>query len=83
MKSLMIKDLEVTKTLSREALVAVRGGSNNIALIGPAQNVAAGFLFGSPVTQTAPQTVGATETTVNIANVLQSVNTALGQFKTL
>lgn len=83
MKSLMIKDLEVTKSLSREELVAVRGGSNNISLVGPAQNVVGGFLFGSPVTQTAPQTVSATETTVNIANVLQSLNTTLSQLKTM
>ncbi|MFN0304096.1 MAG: hypothetical protein ACKVQU_27500 [Burkholderiales bacterium] len=83
MKSLMIKDLEVTKSLSREELVAVRGGSNNIFLVGPTQNVAGGFLFGSPVTQTAPQTVNANETTVNIATVNASLNTALSQLKML
>ncbi|MFM9886496.1 MAG: hypothetical protein ACKVQT_26005 [Burkholderiales bacterium] len=83
MKSLMIKDLEMTKALSREALVALRGGSNNILVAGPVQNVAGGFLFGSPVTQVAPQTVNANETTVNIASIIGSANTLLAQAKFL
>ncbi len=83
MKSLMIKDLEMNKALSREDLVAVRGGSNNIAVVGATQNVVGGFLFGSPVTQTAPQTVSANETTVNIASIIGSANTLLAQSKIL
>ncbi len=83
MKSLMIKDLEMTKTLSREDLVALRGGSNNIAVAGPMQNVVGGFLFGSPVTQVAPQTVNANDTTVNIASIIGSANTFLAQTKIL
>ncbi len=85
MKSLMIKDLEMTKALSREALVAVRGGSNFALLFGPiqvAQN-GGGFNNASPVSQVAPQTVTGTETTVQMINVLQSMNTALAQNKVL
>ncbi len=83
MKSLMIKDLEVTKALSREELVAVRGGSNFAFVFGPTQNAqnGGGFNNASPVTQTAPQTVTGTETTVQILNVLQSMNTAVSQAK--
>ncbi|MFM9886495.1 MAG: hypothetical protein ACKVQT_26000 [Burkholderiales bacterium] len=81
MKSLLIKDLEMTKALGREELAAVYGGSNNIMAFGPGMNVAGGFLFGSPITQVAPQIVVSADTTVDIASVIASMNTALSQAK--
>ncbi len=83
MKSLIIKDLEMTKALSREDLAAVRGGSNLALLFGPTQNAqnGGGFSFASPVIQVAPQTVVLTETVVDMASVIASMNTALSQAK--
>ena len=81
MKSLLIKDLEMTKALSHEDLAAVRGGSNNVLAFGPSMNVAGGFLFASPITQVAPQIVVTADTTVDIASVIASMNTALSQAK--
>jgi hypothetical protein len=49
---MMIKDLEMSKDLDREALSAVRGG-NSISQGGieaPVANADAGFSFGSPTT---------------------------------
>jgi hypothetical protein len=49
---MMIKDLEMSKDLDREALSAVRGG-NSISQGGieaPVANAHAGFSFGSPTT---------------------------------
>ncbi len=81
MKSLLIKDLAMNKALSREDLTAVRGGSNNVLAFGPGMNVAGGFLFASPITQVAPQIVVTADTTVDIASVIASMNTALSQAK--
>jgi hypothetical protein len=83
MKSLLIKDLAVTKELGREELAGVRGGSNGVLLFGPVQSAqnGGGFSFASPVIQVAPQIVTPTETNVDIASVIASMNTALSQAK--
>ena len=81
MKSLEIKDLNTAKALSHEDLAAVRGGSNNVLAFGPSMNVAGGFLFASPITQVAPLIVVSADTTVDIASVIASMNTAIGQAK--
>jgi len=50
---MMIKDLEMSKDLDRDALSAVRGGSNSISQGGvsaPVANVGGGFGFASPTT---------------------------------
>ena len=50
---MMIKDLEMSKDLDRDALTAVRGGGNSISQGGvyaPVANVGAGFGFASPTT---------------------------------
>ena len=50
---MMIKDLEMSKDLDRDALSAVRGGGNSISQGGvyaPVANVGAGFSFASPTT---------------------------------
>jgi len=84
MKSLMIKDLEMTKELSREERAAVRGGSNAAVLFGAVQSAQnGGFSFASPVSQVAPQTVAQNDTTVQIANVLASANTLIEQAKVI
>ena len=82
---LSIKDLEIAKELSIEERAAVRGGSNFALLVGPAQGAqnGGGFSLGSPVVQVAPQTVTQTDTTVDIASVVASMNTALAQNKVL
>ncbi len=81
MQSLLINDHEMNNALSREDLAAVRGGSNDVFAFGPGQNVAAGFLFASPVIQVAPQILTLVDTTVDIASVIASMNTALSQAK--
>jgi len=80
---MMIKDLDMNKELSREERAAVRGGSNLALLFGPVQSAqnGGGFSFASPVIQVAPQTVTQTDTTVDIASVIASLNTAIGQSK--
>jgi hypothetical protein len=79
---MMIKDLEMTKELNAEERAAVRGGSNFALLFGPQQSAqGGGFSFASPVIQVAPQTVTQTDTTVDIASVIASLNTAIGQAK--
>ena len=85
MTSILIKDLAINKDLSSEDLAAVRGGSNLAFLVGPSQNAqnGGGFSFASPVIQVAPQTVTQTDTTVNLASVIASMNTALAQTKVL
>jgi hypothetical protein len=84
MKSVMIKDLEMTKELSREERAAVRGGSNLAILVGPAQIAQnGGFSFASPVSQVAPQNVSQNETNVQLANVLASAGTLIEQAKVL
>ena len=83
LKSLKIQDLKSTKELSRANLAAVRGGSNFGVLAGPlqfAQN-GGGFNFASPNIQVAPQIVTQTDTSVDIASVIASMNTAIGQAK--
>ena len=50
---MMIKDLEMSKDLDRDALSAVRGGSNSIKQYGieaPVANAGGGFSFASPTT---------------------------------
>jgi len=50
---MMIKDLEMSKDLDRDALTAVRGGGNSISQGGidaPVANIGAGFSFASPTT---------------------------------
>lgn len=77
-----IKDLAVSKELGAEELAEVRGGSNAALLFGPAQVAGnGGFNFASPNIQVAPQTVVQTDTLVDIASVLASLNTAIGQSK--
>jgi hypothetical protein len=84
MKSLMIKDLDLAKELSREERGAVRGGSNAAVLFGPVQNAQnGGFSFASPVVQVAPQTVTQNDTTVQIASVIASAGTLIAQDKVL
>jgi hypothetical protein len=80
-----IKDLAIAKDLSLEERAAVRGGSNFALVAGPAQNVQGngGFSFASPVVQVAPQTVTQTDTTVDIASVIASAGTTIGQNKLL
>jgi hypothetical protein len=78
-----IKDLDLSKELSHEERAAVRGGSNAAFLFGPVQSAqnGSGFNFASPNIQVAPQTVTQTDTTVDIASVIASMNTAIGQAK--
>jgi hypothetical protein len=86
MKSLMIKDLEISKELTRDDLSAVRGGSNFGYQGG--QTVAGGSLLsiGSPVTAVnAPSMTQidyhpVTRTDVNVANVVGSAFTGVLQF---
>ena len=50
---MMIKDLEMSKGLDRDALSAVRGGRNSIeqgGVYAPVANAGGGFSFGSPTT---------------------------------
>ena len=50
---MMIKDLEMSKDLDRDALSAVRGCSNSIKQYGieaPVANIGSGFSFASPTT---------------------------------
>ena len=79
---MLIKDLEITKELSHEERAAVRGGYQVGLNVGGSQSVGAGFLFGSPVTMTqGPQLNSntSTSTDVNVASILNSAYTAIGQ----
>ena len=86
MKSLMIKDLEISKELTRDDLSAVRGGSNFGFQGG--QSVSGGSLLsiGSPVTAVnAPSMTQVdfhpvTRTDVNVATVTASALTQVLQF---
>ena len=80
-----IKDLAISKELSLEECAAVRGGMNAAVLFGPSQDAqnGGGFSFASPVIQVAPQTVTQTDTTVDIASVIASMNTGIAQNKVL
>ena len=86
-----IKDLELSKELSRDEQAAVSGGNASNAVIalmsGSALvNGGAGVSVGSPVVQANPQsqTITPTATDVDldskVANVLQSAGVILGQF---
>ena len=85
MKSLMIKDLEISKELTRDDLSAVRGGSNFGFQGG--QSVSGGSLLsiGSPVTAVnAPSMTQVdfhpvTRTDVNVATVTASLGTLIAQ----
>lgn len=83
MKSLSIKDLAIAEELNPKARAAVRGGSNAAFLMGPVQygQNGGGFSFASPVIQVAPQTVTQTDTVVDIASVIASMNTAISHAK--
>jgi hypothetical protein len=82
MKSLMIKDLEMTKELSAAERAAVHGGSNLASLVGSAQLVGPSDVsIGSPNIQINPQIVTQTDTTVDLATVIASANTAIAQAK--
>jgi hypothetical protein len=84
MKSLMIKDLDLNKELSREERAAVRGGSNFAYVVGSAQVVGpVDVSIGSPNVQNNPQTLTQTDTTVELATVIASANTLIGQSKVL
>ena len=89
---MMIKDLEMSKDLDRDALSAVRGGSNSIKQYGieaPVANIGSGFSFASPTTiVSAP--VNASTAVLNdndlyldiankTANVLGSLGTVVAQ----
>ena len=88
---MMIKDLEISKDLDRDALSAVRGG-NSIqqgGIYAPVANAGGGFSFGSPTTiVSAP--VNAPSAVLNdndlhltlkndFASVVGSAFTAIGQ----
>jgi hypothetical protein len=85
MKSLTIKDLEMSKELNREDLAAVRGGSNFGYQGG--QVVAGGSLLslGSPVTAVNAPSMTQTDfhpvtrTDLNLASVVGSVGTGIFQ----
>ena len=49
---MMIKDLEMSKDLDRDALTAVRGGNSIVqgGIEAPVANIGAGFSFASPTT---------------------------------
>ena len=89
---MMIKDLEMSKDLDRDALSAVRGGGNSISQGGvyaPVANVGGGFSFASPTTivsvpVNAPTAVlNDNDLDLNIAtktaNVLGSLGTLVAQ----
>ena len=77
-----INDLAIARDLSVEECAAVRGGSDAAFLFGPAQvGPSGGFSFASPMIQVAPQIVTQTDTNVDIASVIASMNTAIAQAK--
>jgi hypothetical protein len=89
---MMIKDLEMSKDLDRDALSAVRGGRNSIeqgGVYAPVTNVGAGFSFASPTTIISAPINAPTavlndndlklKLTNNTANVLGSFGTEIWQ----
>ena len=86
MKSLMIKDLEISKELTRDDLSAVRGGSNFGFQGGQTVSGGSVISIGSPVTAVnAPSMTqidfhNTNTTKVNVADVTQSVGTFIAQF---
>jgi len=89
---MMIKDLETSKDLDRDALSAVRGGRNSIeqgGVYAPVANVGSGFSFASP-TNIVSAPVNAPSAVLNdndlhldiatkTANVLGSLGTLVAQ----
>ena len=89
---MMIKDLEMSKDLDREALSAVRGGHNSICqggLNAPIANASGGVSVGSPTTIVSTPVNAPTATLVDndldldisnySANVLGSAFTGIAQ----
>jgi len=89
---MMIKDLEMSKDLDRDALTAVRGGRNSIeqgGVYAPVANVGGGFSFASPTTIVSAPINAPTavlndndlklKLTNNTANVLGSLGTLVAQ----
>jgi len=89
---MMIKDLEMSKDLDRDALSAVRGGRNSIeqgGVYAPVANVGGGFSFASPTTIVSAPINAPTavlndndlklKLTNNTANVLGSLGTLVAQ----
>ena len=89
---MMIKDLEMSKDLDRDALSIVRGGRNSIQQGGieaPVANVGGGFSFASPTTIVSTPINAPTavlndndlklKLTNNTANVLGSLGTLVAQ----
>jgi len=89
---MMIKDLEMSKDLDRDALSAVRGGRNSIeqgGVYAPVANVGGGFSFASPTTIVSTPINAPTavlndndlklKLTNNTANVLGSLGTLVAQ----
>jgi hypothetical protein len=89
---MMIKDLEMSKDLDRDALSAVRGGHNSIQQGGieaPVANIGGGFSFASPTTIVSTPVNAPTavlndndlklKLDNNFASVVGSALTAIGQ----
>ena len=89
---MMIKDLEMSKDLDRDALSAVRGGRNSISQGGidaPVANIGAGFSFASPTTIVSAPVNAPTavlndndlylDISTKTANVLGSLGTVVAQ----
>ena len=85
MKSLMIKDLEISKELTRDDLSAVRGGSNFGFQGGQTVSGGSVISIGSPVTAVNVPSMtqfdehNTNTTKVNVASVLQSAFTGVLQ----
>ena len=85
---MMIKDLEMSKDLDRDALSAVRGGRNSIeqgGVYAPVANASGGFSFGSPTTNdSAPVNAPVADLNDNDLKLKLANNTAnvLGSFGT-
>jgi len=86
---MMIKDLEMSKELDRDALSAVRGGGNSIkqgGVYAPVANINDGFSFGSPTTIVSAPVSAPTallndnDLHLDIANKSTSVLGSLGTF---
>jgi len=86
---MMIKDLEMSKELDRDALSAVRGGGNSIkqgGVYAPVANINDGFSFGSPTTIVSAPVSAPTallndnDLILDIANKSTSVLGSLGTF---
>ena len=85
MKSLTIKDLEISKELTREELSAVRGGFEFGAQGGQTVGAASLLSIGSPViavnlpTLTQTNVNPVTNIDLNLANIIASANTGVLQ----